>query len=64
MGSNGRSVLGIEVKGDLVEGDRNTGFFHRTANSHMRWNHITKMKINEAWVSEEAEMRQGIVEAF
>ena len=31
----------------LKEGDRNTWFFHRMANSHRRGNHIIKMKINE-----------------
>ena len=34
------------------------------ANSHRRGNHITKMKINEVWVKEDDEMKQGIVEAF
>ena len=48
----------------LKEGDKNALFFHRIANSHRRGNHITKMKINEVWVKEEDEMKQGIMEAF
>ena len=48
----------------MKEGDRNTSFFHRMTNSHIRGNHITRMKINDVWVTEEAEMRQGIMEAF
>ena len=48
----------------MKEGDRNTGFFHSMANSHRRGNHITMMKINDVWVTEEVEMRQGIVDAF
>ena len=39
----------------LKEGDGNTGFFHRMENSHKRGNHITEMKINDVWVTEEAE---------
>ena len=48
----------------MKEGDRNTSFFYRMANSHRRGNHITMMKINDVWVTEEVEMRQGIVVAF
>ena len=48
----------------MKEGDRNTRFFHRMANSHRKGNHITKMKIKEVWVKEEDEVKQGIVEAF
>ena len=48
----------------LNEGDRNTGFFHRMANSHRRGNQISKMRINEAWLTEEKELGQGVVEPF
>ena len=48
----------------LKEGDRNTGFFHRMENSHKRGNHIIKMKINENWVTEDADLKLGIVGAF
>ena len=48
----------------LNEFDRNTRFFHKMANSHRRENQISKMRINEAWLTEEEELRQGVVEAF
>ena len=48
----------------LKEGDRNTWFFHRLANSHKRGNYIIKMKINENWVTEDANLKLGIVGAF
>ena len=48
----------------LKEGDRNTVFFHRMTNSYRRGNNITIMKINDVWVTDEAKMRQGIVDAF
>ena len=47
----------------LKEGDSNTRFFHRMANSHRRRNTINKIKINE-WLTEDSRIRQGIVEAF
>ena len=48
----------------LKEGDRNTGFFHKMANSHRRGNQVLKMKINGRWMTKEADLRKGIVEAF
>ena len=48
----------------LKEDDRNTGFFHRMVNSHRRGNHIIKMKINENWVTKDADLKRGIVRAF
>ena len=33
-------------------------------NSHRRGNQISKIRINEAWLTEEEELRQGVVEAF
>ena len=33
-------------------------------NSHKRGNHIIKMKINENWVTEDADLKLGIVGAF
>ena len=48
----------------LKEGDRNTGFFHRMANAHRRNNSLDRIKINEVWMTEEQEVRGGIVNAF
>ena len=48
----------------MKEGGRNTGFFHKMANAHRRGNQITKMRINGVWITEEIELKQGIVEAF
>ena len=36
----------------LREGDRNTSFFHRMANSHRRRNCLSKIKINGIWLTE------------
>ena len=48
----------------LREGDRNTGFFHRMANSHFRKNFMASIKINGVWLIEDQEMREGISNAF
>ena len=48
----------------LKDGDRNTGFFHKMAKANRRGNQITKMRINGVWITEEIELKQGIVEAF
>ena len=48
----------------LREGDRNTGFFHRMASAHHRNNSLDRIKINEEWLSEEQEVREGIANAF
>ena len=48
----------------LREGDKNTGFFHRMANSHFRKNSLASIKINGVWLIEDQEMREGIPNAF
>ncbi|KAJ9673635.1 hypothetical protein PVL29_023281 [Vitis rotundifolia] len=48
----------------LKEGDRNTGFFHRMANAHRRNNSLDRIKINGVWMTEDQEMREGIVSSF
>ena len=48
----------------LKEGDRNTNFFHKMANTHRRRNFLSKVKINGAWLIEEADIKAGIVQAF
>ena len=48
----------------LKEGDRNTGFFHRMANSHRRRNSITSIRINGRKLVKEDEVKEGLVNAF
>ena len=48
----------------LKEGDKNTGFFHRMANSKRKRNCLTKIKINGLWLSEEQEIKRGVVRAY
>ena len=48
----------------MAQGDRNTGFFPRMANSHMRRNHLTKLRIDGIWATEESILKQKIVSAF
>ncbi|RVW94174.1 putative ribonuclease H protein [Vitis vinifera] len=48
----------------LKEGDRNTGYFHRMANSHRRNNSLDRIMINGEWLTEDQEVREGIVNAF
>ena len=48
----------------LKEGDRNTGFFHRTANAHRRRNYIKSISINGNKLEKEAEIKDGLVAAF
>ncbi|RVW39225.1 LINE-1 retrotransposable element ORF2 protein [Vitis vinifera] len=65
MGLIGGDPLETIVKGMwLKEGDRNTGFFHRMTNAHRRNNSLDRIKINGVWMTEEQEMREGIVSAF
>ena len=48
----------------LKEGDRNTGFFHRMANSHKKSNTIEMIRIGGEWLEGDGEVRTGIVNAF
>ena len=48
----------------LKEGDRNTGFFHRMANSHRRRNSISSIRINGRNLDKEDEIKEGLVRAF
>ena len=48
----------------LKEGNRNIGFFHRMANVHRRNNSLDRIKINWVWMTEDQEVREGIVNAF
>ena len=48
----------------LREGDRNPSFFHKMANSHRRRNCLSKIKINGTRLTEEQEIKGGVVGAF
>ena len=48
----------------LKERDRNTGFFHRMANAHKRRNCLKSISINGRKIEKEAEIREGLVNAF
>ena len=48
----------------LKEGDKNTGFFHRMASAHRRRNCMDRIKINGVWLSEEQEVREGVVNVY
>ncbi|RVW75183.1 hypothetical protein CK203_053881 [Vitis vinifera] len=48
----------------LRKGDRNTGYFHRMENAHRRRLTMDRIKVSGVWLSEEQEVRTGIVDAF
>ena len=48
----------------LKEGDRNTGFFHKMANSHRKRNNIDRIRIGDQWLTGTKEVKLGIVKAF
>ena len=48
----------------LKEGDRNASFFHKMTNTHKRRNNVDKIRINGVWLSEENEIKEGLVDVF
>ncbi|RVX13534.1 Transposon TX1 uncharacterized 149 kDa protein [Vitis vinifera] len=48
----------------LKDGDKNTGFFHRMASAHRRYNAMDRIKVNGEWLVEEQEVREGVVNSF
>ncbi|RVX04946.1 putative ribonuclease H protein [Vitis vinifera] len=48
----------------LKEGDKNTGFFHKMANSNKRRNCLKKIKVTGTWLSEDHDIQRGVVRAF
>ena len=48
----------------LKKGDRNTRFFHQMANAHRRRNQLTRVKVNERWLTEESEIKEEVRRVF
>ena len=48
----------------LKEGDKNTKFFHKMANSNRMRNCLKKIKVNGIWLSEDQEIQRGVVRAY
>ena len=48
----------------LKEGDRNARFFHNMANAHRRRNCFKSISINDRRLDKEAEIKEGLVDAF
>ncbi|KAG5617007.1 hypothetical protein H5410_016831 [Solanum commersonii] len=46
------------------QGDRNTSFFHKTANAHRRVNIIDKIKVRDELLTEPAEIQKEITEYY
>jgi hypothetical protein len=48
----------------LKEGDKNTNFFHRVANSHRKFNHVDSLNINGATSKNPMEIEEHIVQYY
>jgi chromatin segregation and condensation protein Rec8/ScpA/Scc1 (kleisin family) len=48
----------------LKEGDNNTKFFHRVANSHRRYNHVGALRINGAMSIDPVDIKDHIVNYY
>ena len=48
----------------LKEGDKNTGFFHKMANSNRKRNCLKKIKVNGTWLSKDHDIQRGVVRAY
>ncbi|RVW87760.1 Transposon TX1 uncharacterized 149 kDa protein [Vitis vinifera] len=48
----------------LKERDKNTGFFHKMANSNSRRNCLKKIKVRGVWLSDEQDIQRGVVRAY
>ena len=65
MGATGGNNVELKSRENwLKEGDRNTKFFHKMENSHIKHNEMTGLKIYGVWHKEGQDMQQGIVNAF
>ena len=48
----------------MKEGDNNTRFVHRVANSHVRSNHIRGIEVDSAFYEDEEEVRTKVVNFY
>jgi hypothetical protein len=48
----------------LKEGDKNTKFFHRVANSHRKFKHVDSLNINGATSKNPVEIEEHIVQHY
>ncbi|RVW59604.1 Transposon TX1 uncharacterized 149 kDa protein [Vitis vinifera] len=48
----------------LKEGDKNTGFFHKMANSNSRRNCLKKIKVRGIWLLDEQDIQREVVRAY
>jgi len=48
----------------LKEGDRNTKFFHQTANAHKRYNHIDQLEVQGETISEPNRIKEEIISFY
>ena len=48
----------------MKEGDNNTHFFHRIANSHKRTNHIRGIEVDGVLYEDEADVRSQVVQFY
>ena len=48
----------------LKEGDKNTRFFHNMDNAHWKRNSLARIRINGSWITEYADIKNGVVQAF
>lgn len=64
-GFNGRNCGGRnQEKSDLSDGDKNSKFCHKMDNQHSRRNFLVKVRVNGDWLSEKAEIKDGVSRAF
>ena len=48
----------------IKEGDNNTKFFHKVANSHRRYNHISMLEVNGVIYEDKSEMANRAVQFY
>ena len=48
----------------IKEGDNNTKFFHKMANSHRRFNHLRTLEVDEVVFKEESEVTNQVIQFY